>query len=103
MVEWHDSWQYPRGLTLYGGDPYIAGAKGDSSADAMVVLTYEYGATSTDFRWSRGFNSNAFDEGRAVAVENVDGANQRSVYVVGVTTVTGEGRQFTVWRYREED
>jgi len=116
---WDGAWltsadyQYGKAMTVYGGEPYITGSQGGVAADSgspfdrMLAIAYEEDLPDYIEHWYRTWNGPYIDdisnEGRGIAVAVVQGgSSERSIYIVGVSTESGEGRQFTVWRYKEE-
>lgn len=77
----------------------------------MLALKYFNDSGTYTGDWYRTFKHNGpftggsqpDHEGRAVVVAPVDaGSGAPSVFVTGVSSVSGAGRQFTTWRYKEE-
>jgi hypothetical protein len=110
---WSDGWatsadfQYGKAVTVYASEPYITGSLGNTSGDEMLALSYYQDSPDYVENWNRVFGGTSLGgtdhEGRAIAVAVVDPGTpvQRSIFIVGVSTESGEGRQFTTWRYRE--
>lgn len=104
-------WQYPQGMTLVGDEPYIVGAIGASTFDQMLALKYyeTHLDPPYDIDWKRTYTGGgpysggpqADHEGRVVLVVPLAGPQPPSVFITGVSAVSGEGRQFTTWRYSE--
>lgn len=110
--------QYGRAVTLQPGaqfahrEPFITGAQGGSQVgsewDHAFMWTYFEDSPFTpgwDARHDGGgpfiSDSAPEHEGRAIVVREVDGDGRRSIYITGVSTVSGEGRQFTTMRFKE--
>ena len=98
--------EYGRAITVIDDEPYIAGSLGNSNADKMYTLAY-YQDSPYTFNWSATWGGPAVggvdNEARGIVVVDVDGTGERSIYVVGVSTKSGEGREFTTLRYKEEE
>jgi signal peptidase I len=100
------TWQYPRTMTVVGDEPYIAGAIAHSSADRMLALKYDKTSLPLpdppyEVDWTKAYGGGGAytggvnHEARKV-IHTIHGT-----FIAGVSNVTGEGLQFTTWRYVE--
>lgn len=87
--------------------PYITGAAGfNAGSDYMMHLKYKPNPTPPYNPrylkdWNRLYDNGGFDEGRAIYVRQVDGTvTNVSIYIVGASWASGNGRDLTTWRYR---
>lgn len=84
--------------------PYITGAAGfNAGTDYMLTLKYTTNPSPPYIKaWNRLYDNGGFDEGRAIVVRQVDGtAVNVSVYIVGTSAASGNGRDLCTWRYRQ--
>lgn len=106
------AFEYGRGMTVFEDEPYIAGAQGAQGAqggvpfDRMLALAYRQDSPYVH-SWNSAFSGpyigGTSNEGRGVVAAVVQTSDSdRSVYLVGVATESGEGRQFTTLRFKEE-
>lgn len=106
---WKDAWgisthaEAGRALAVVGDQPHIAGRLATATADTMLTLKYEPVSSTPPYEeewwrtWRSGSGAGGVEhEGRAIVVTPV------GVFIAGVSTVPGEGREFTTWRYEEE-
>mgnify|MGYP000389074621 CR=1 FL=1 len=70
----------------------------------MLALKYRADSTFQFVKaWNRLHSVGGFDEGRAIVVRQIDGtATNFSIWIAGAQSVSGEGREATVWKYREQ-
>jgi len=85
--------------------PYLTGSVGSGGTDYMFGLKYQVdNSPPPPFQqhWQKFYNNGGFDEGRAITVQSVGntGSNM-SVYIVGTSASTSNGRDFCTWRYKE--
>jgi hypothetical protein len=114
-VTWSGDWangsaeyNYGKAITTFDGEPYITGAIGNSNGDEMLGLAYSEDLSGGyTHKWDLNTFGNAIPrtddpnhEGRGIVVVPVDSGGV-SIFITGVTRLTGEGRQFATWRYKE--
>jgi hypothetical protein len=105
---WTDVWgvstaaETGRALALSGDHPYITGRLKAATSDHMLGLKYQPTGSNPPYEedWYKLFRNDSYGsgvehEGRAIVVTPV------GVFIAGVSKASGEGRQFTTWRYEE--
>lgn len=110
LVSWTDTWgistyaEAARAMAVPSGEPYTAGRQKGATFDRMLGLKYEETSSSPPVfaeDWYKLHRSALYDsgvehEGRVIVVTPGVG-----VFIAGVSKLSGEGREFTTWRYEE--